>query len=173
MQDDISVVVQVKKGNKNAFETLLLKYEKFISRHVRNTIYASREDKEDIVADVFIKAYKNIHLYKEDFAFSTWIMRIAHYTCIDFIRKQSLRKMLRLDIDTHIEDERPIAVIDGSEIEYALLIKLTQYERSLLLMHYVDEMKYIEIALVLDKRPNNIAVQVLRAKQKIIKYYEK
>jgi len=86
--EDYEIVQQILGGNKDLFEKLERKYKKplshLISKMVRNT-----DDVEDIVQETFIRAYNNLRYYKKEFAFHSWLFKIASNLCIDFFAKKT------------------------------------------------------------------------------------
>ena len=88
-QDDLILVEQAKRGVEKAFSSLLNRYRDSIYfmllKMVNNT-----SDAEDLTIEAFGKAFRFIDSYTPDYAFSTWLFRIATNNCIDFIRKNTL-----------------------------------------------------------------------------------
>jgi RNA polymerase sigma-70 factor (ECF subfamily) len=86
---DIELVNKAKARDQQAFSTIMDKYRKSIYFTILKMIH-NRDDPEDLLMVTFSKAFKNIEHYKEDYAFSTWLFRIATNSSIDFIRKKKL-----------------------------------------------------------------------------------
>ena len=95
-------------GDQKAYAELMSRYKDSIYYMLLKMVN-NRDDAEDLTIEAFGKAFKNIKQYTPDYAFSTWLFKIATNNCIDFIRKK--RKML-LAIDRGIENE------DGQEISF-------------------------------------------------------
>jgi len=87
--EDLALLESIKRGNQDAFALLFKKYNKVWLSRIKFQIH-SKEDAEDLVSEIFLKVYQNIHSYKkEDSAtFKNWINQIAHHTMIDFIRNK-------------------------------------------------------------------------------------
>ena len=83
----------VNDGAQQAFAELMERYKKpvyhMILKMVRNV-----DDAEDLTIEAFAKAFKNLHRFKKDFTFSTWLFRIATNNSIDFIRKKKLETLV-------------------------------------------------------------------------------
>jgi len=168
MNEDAKYIQKVLKGEKDAFRPVMKKYTKRLMAYVRNMLFVTHEDCQDIVASVFAKAYFKIHLYNPAFAFSTWIYRIAHNECVDFLRKN--KKISWVQLQDTIPAKDVLYEIEGREVIQSILANVSEYERSILQMHFADQMKYEEIGSVVSKSPGTIAVHVLRAKKKLLAF---
>ena len=125
---------------------------------IYNFVYAQllhKERSEDLVSDVFIKAYTHYDSFDPSRAsVRTWLTNIARNTIIDEYRKKSGKDQVSLDdedsnIDPMYEDEYEIFQEDREKEVYKILSKLSDEERELLSMIYFQEMKNDEIAKVL------------------------
>ncbi len=86
-EQEKDLVEQAKQGSIQAFETLILTYEKMVYNIAFRMLQHS-EDARDISQEVFLKAYRSLENFDGKSKFSTWLYRIAVNTCIDEIRKQ-------------------------------------------------------------------------------------
>ncbi len=145
-----------------------------ILKMVRNV-----DDAEDLTIEAFAKAFKNLHKFKKDFTFSTWLFRIATNNTIDFIRKKRLDTM---SLNTSFKDDNGDAVtIDvqdknlnpQEEAIKAQKIALVQmfvnklpakYQR-LVKLRYFDELSYEEIARELEAPLGTVKAQLHRARE--------
>ena len=93
-------------GDERAFAELMERYKNpvyhMILKMVRNV-----DDAEDLTIEAFAKAFKNLHKFKKDFTFSTWLFRIATNNTIDFIRKKRLETY---SLNTSFSDDSGEAV---------------------------------------------------------------
>ena len=89
--EDDGFVVRALKGDESAYKDLMNKYDRPIYFHVRKMI-KEKELVEDLVQEVFMKAFKNLSTYSNEYAFSTWLYRIATNHTIDYLRKKKLHK---------------------------------------------------------------------------------
>ena len=87
-KQDLRWIRKVKKGNKKAFEKLVLKYQKIIYSTVCKMIL-NHSDTNDIVQDTFVKAYMNLHRFDENFPFYPWLYRIAINNTLNYQMKTS------------------------------------------------------------------------------------
>ena len=81
-------IVEMVIKDPNSYKYIIERYEKKLLGYIRRILFVSKEDAEDILQDVFIKAYKNINSYDSKYSFSSWIYRIAHNESVSFLRKK-------------------------------------------------------------------------------------
>ncbi len=100
---DLSLVRRVQRGDKGAFDALVLKYQhkvvKLVMRYVRNPAEA-----EDIAQEAFIKAYRALPQFRGDSAFYTWLYRIAINTAKNAVVSRD-RSPIDFDLDLQNTDE--------------------------------------------------------------------
>ena len=91
MDSDAELIAAVLKGDTASFEPLVVKYQPRVFASARR--YARRESEvEDIVQEVFIKAFQKLSTYRGDAPFEHWLMRLAVRTCYDFLRVHQRNK---------------------------------------------------------------------------------
>ena len=90
--EDDGFVVRALKGDESAYKDLMSKYDRPIYFHIRKMI-KEKELVEDLVQEVFMKAFKNLSTYSNEYAFSTWLYRIATNHTIDYLRKKKLQTL--------------------------------------------------------------------------------
>lgn len=137
------------------------------------------QDAEDLTIEAFGKAFKNLHQYTPDFAFSTWLFRIASNNCIDYMRRQK-RRVLSLnnvegsDDKRELADQIPSDTLDPEETfirEQKLetmrqvVEKLKPHYRKLIELRYFKEFSYEEIANELDLPIGTVKAQLFRARE--------
>jgi RNA polymerase sigma factor (sigma-70 family) len=136
-------------------------------------------DADDLTIEAFGKAFRNLHQYTPDYAFSTWLFKIASNNCIDFIRK---KRKDTLSIDRPYEDE------DGNDLSNNLpsntpdpeenfikqqkinlmrevVEKLKPHYRTLIDLRYFKEYSYEEIAQELNLPIGTVKAQLFRARE--------
>ncbi|MEJ2003406.1 MAG: sigma-70 family RNA polymerase sigma factor [Cyclobacteriaceae bacterium] len=168
----------VDDGDEQAYAKLMERYKRpvyhMILKMVRNV-----DDAEDLTIEAFAKAFKNLHRFKKDYTFSTWLFRIATNNAIDFIRKKKLETM---SLDTSYHDDNGEAVqidvedknlnpqekaIKAQKIELIQLFvtKLPSKYQRLVRLRYFEELSYEEIATELDAPLGTIKAQLHRARE--------
>ncbi|HRS18637.1 MAG TPA: sigma-70 family RNA polymerase sigma factor [Bacteroidales bacterium] len=176
-KQDIVLVEQALQGSQKAYAELLDRY--------RDTIYfmllkmvKNKNDAEDLTIEAFGKAFKNLEQYTSDFAFSTWLFRIASNNCIDFLRK---RKAVTISIDDNYEkdDYEYSFNIESSElnpeenfiksqnsVQLAEIVKtLKPRYRELIELRYFKEYAYEEIAQQMNLPLGTVKAQLFRARE--------
>jgi RNA polymerase sigma-70 factor (ECF subfamily) len=93
-KSDEQLITQALQGNRNAWLSLLKRYEKLIYNYgMRMT--GKNEDALDLMQEVFISVFRNLSTYRGEGSFKSWMFRIAHFRCIEFYRRK--RPMQGLD----------------------------------------------------------------------------
>ena len=138
---------------KKAFEVIVATYSQQVYWQIRKMVI-NHDDADDILQNVFVKAWTNLHNFRGDAKLSTWLFKIAINESINFINKEKQRNHLNADADdsfllTNIEAD---SFFDGDtlQIEFQKAIaKLPEKQRLVFNMRYFDEMKYEEISEIL------------------------
>ena len=176
-QEDLELVAKAKEGDQNAFSKLMARYRDSIFFMVLKMVH-NRDDAEDLTIEAFGKAFNSINNYSADYAFSTWLFKIATNNSIDFIRKKRLQTTSLDQTSTTDDGETtPIAVRDHAPDPEETVIKeqraakireaieqLSPKYRSLIELRYLDELSYEEIAEKLDLPLGTVKAQLFRAK---------
>ena len=138
------------------------------------------EDAQDIVQDIFIKAYENLRSFDATRRFSPWVYRIAHNEFINEIKKRQSRKTtFTMDFDTlfpHLQaaERADTAALerDTREMLEKHLEKVDPKYREPLILYYIEGMDYREIAEIMHLPTSTVGVRLARARtilQKIAK----
>ncbi|UYZ61448.1 RNA polymerase sigma factor [Hymenobacter weizhouensis] len=168
----------VEQGDEKAYAELMQIYKKPVY-HVVLKMVRNPDDAEDLTIEAFAKAFKNLHKFNPEFAFSTWLFRIATNNCIDFIRKNKIKTM---SIDSAIKidngDEITIDFRDQNlnpqetaiknqkiEIMQHVVSRLPEKYQRLVTLRYFDELSYEEIAQELKAPLGTVKAQLHRARE--------
>ena len=176
---DSEVIKDVLKGDIDAFEILVIKYQKktfgFCFKMLKD------EDKAIEAAHLsFIKAYENLSRFRMDSSFSTWFYRIAYNICLDQLRYD--KKIVRSDITETNEDWAPHEINAGldylstSERKKYLdlaLKKLDPQEKALIFNYYEEEMSINELSEISGLSGSNVKIRLFRARKKLYRELEK
>jgi len=180
LQDDHWVVLAV-KGDEKAYSELTQKYQKPLYFHVRKMIRNS-DFAEDLVQDIFLKAFKSLKNYKNDYAFSTWLYRIATNHTIDYLRKKKLETLsIHADDsdDTHatiqLADEdsftdEPMIRRERKNKVHEAIGQLPEKYREVILKRHIEEKSYQEIAEEMDVPLGTVKAHIFRARELLYKY---
>lgn len=89
--DEAAVIRAVQHGDQDAFEQLVRAYDQSVLRLAMNLL-RSAEDARDVYQEAFLRVYRNIHTFRFDCSFHTWLYRIVTNLCLDHMRKRKVRK---------------------------------------------------------------------------------
>ena len=89
--DEAALIRAAQRGDHYAFEQLVMSYDQAVLRLALNLV-RSPEDASDIYQEAFLRVYKNLHSFRFDCSFHTWLYRIVTNLCVDHLRKRRVRK---------------------------------------------------------------------------------
>lgn len=172
-------LVRLSLDDPEHFLCLIKRYESKLLYYIMRVSKFGRDDAEDVLQDVFIKTYYHLNEFDSDLKFSSWIYRIAHNQTISEIRKKTARPFVSLekeDIDK-LEDVFDITheidnSFDRQKIDQALSLLDEKY-REVLVLRFLDEKDYIEIADILKKPISTVGNLILRGKKLFKEEYQK
>jgi RNA polymerase sigma-70 factor (ECF subfamily) len=181
-QIDYAVVQRAIGGDQSAFKILFDKYRQPLFFHILKLV-RDREVIEDLLQEIFLKAFDNIASFNPDYAFSTWLYRITTNHSIDFLRKKKL-KTFSLDEPVQTRDgTMSIEVEDESQVTDDLIIRkqrsvilrealdsLPVKYRDIIKMRHVEELSYQEIADLLNLPLGTVKAHIFRARELLYKY---
>jgi RNA polymerase sigma-70 factor (ECF subfamily) len=165
-------LAQFSAGNIEAFEELISRYEKKLSRYISRIANFSEEENEEILQEIFIKVWKNINSFSVDLKFSSWIYRIAHNETISIFRKAKSRgisEQVELTDELFIPDKIDFVKefdekISSQNIQNVLL-EMDTKSREILVLKFLEEQNYEEISDILKLPLGTIATRINRAKK--------
>ena len=168
----------VDNGDEKAYAELMHIYKKPVY-HVVLKMVRNQDDAEDLTIEAFAKAFRNLHKFNPEYAFSTWLFRIATNNCIDFIRKNKIKTMsidsaIKVDngdeitIDFRDNDLNPAEhAVRNQKIEIMrhVVSRLPDKYQRLVSLRYFDELSYEEIATELKAPLGTVKAQLHRARE--------
>jgi RNA polymerase sigma-70 factor, ECF subfamily len=113
--DESSVIRAVQAGDQDAFEQLVRAYDQCVLRLALNLL-RSPEDARDVYQEAFLRVYRNIHTFRFDCSFHTWLYRIVTNICLDHLRKRKVRREESAVVET---PDGPVDRMDSFEHEAA------------------------------------------------------
>ncbi|MCQ4726786.1 sigma-70 family RNA polymerase sigma factor [Anaerotignum faecicola] len=168
---DYELVQECINGDTFAFEELLGRYKNLVYSVVLRMVNDS-EDANDIAQEVFIKVYKNISKYSPEFKFSTWIIKIATNSVIDFRRK---KKPECIDIDDMVFEPSGNETPETSYIEgegkrelSSAIEKLPDMYKVPIVLYHIEDMSYQEISEAVGISLSKVKNRIFRGR-KILK----
>ena len=175
-QFDVRLVERAKKDDQAAYAQLMDRYREAIYYMLLKMVN-NASDAEDLTIEAFSKAFKNLEQYTPNFAFSTWLFKIASNNCIDFIRK---KRIDHISLDREIGDRDRASNIIMAEVpdpeedlikkQKATLMRsvvttLKPRYRDLVELRYFKEYSYEEIADELNLPLGTVKAQLFRARE--------
>ena len=180
IEDDVLVKGAV-SGSEKSYKKLVEKYEQPLYFHIRKMI-KEQELLEDLVQEVFIKAFKNLNSYSNEYAFSTWLYRIATNHTIDYLRKRKLQTLSINDPLKTKDGEMEVQLPDNSFATDSRIIKkerkailtkaieeLPEKYRMVIEMRHMEERSYQEISEFLDIPLGTVKAHIFRARELLYK----
>ena len=175
-QRDFTLVQKANKGDQKAYAELMDRYRDAIYFMLLKMVNNS-SDAEDLTIEAFGKAFKNIQQYTPNYAFSTWLFKIATNNCIDFIRKKKANTVSLDETDDEgdkaphdimapiLDPEEEMIKIQKSKILRNIVSKLKRRYRKLIELRYFKEFSYEEIAEELELPIGTVKAQLFRARE--------
>jgi RNA polymerase sigma-70 factor (ECF subfamily) len=173
------VQAALEKGEQMAYSELMKNYRDslyFMMLKMTN----NPQDADDLTIEAFGKAFRNLKQYTPDYAFSTWLFKIASNNCIDFLRKKKMNDAISLDNGDKEEGTDDLAdiihsptrtpeeeIIRQQKIQALrdVVDKLKPHYRRLIELRYYEEFSYEEISQQLDIPVGTIKAQLFRARE--------
>ena len=174
---DEEIARLVQYGDTEQFGLLMERYESKLLRYGRKFL-SDRENIEDLVQDIFIKAFQNIKGFDASKRFSPWIYRIAHNTFVNALKKNS-RTPFMIELDTlvsHPVYEDP-GETEREQSELKLMINkslesISPKYKEVLILYYLEDLDYKEISEVLQVPTGTVGIRLRRAKEALKEVYK-
>ncbi len=178
-QSDLALVERVQRGDRSAFDVLVLRYQhkvlKLVMRYVRDAMEA-----EDVTQDAFLKAYRALPSFRGDSAFYTWLYRIAINTAKNSL-VSSKRRPIEYDLDLQDseqyqmharlkDDETPENLLLTDEIRATVdgaMAELPEDLRTAIVLREIDGLSYEDIAVAMDCPVGTVRSRIFRAREAI------
>lgn len=178
---DDKFVFEALKGNESSYKQLVDKYQKPLYFHIRKMI-KEKELVDDLVQEVFMKAFHNLSSYSNEYAFSTWLYRIATNHTIDYLRKKKLQtlsinepyKTKDGDMEIQLPDnsfatDSPVIKKERKQIVQHAIQNLPEKYRQVIEMRHMEEKSYQEISEILDLPLGTVKAHIFRAREMLYK----
>ena len=179
--EDDKYVAEALSGKEESYKKLVDKYQKPLYFHIRKMI-KEVELVEDLVQEVFMKAFHNLSTYSNDYAFSTWLYRIATNHTIDYLRKKKLQTLsinepyktkdgemeIQLPDETYLTDQ-PVIRKQRKQIVQQAIDDLPEKYKAVIEMRHMEEKSYQEIAEILDLPLGTVKAHIFRAREMLYK----
>jgi RNA polymerase sigma-70 factor (ECF subfamily) len=171
---DQVLVIRAREGDYDAFEELFGRYRTLVYRFAYQ-MTSRRDDAEDMVQEAFVRAYQNLHRYRDEAKFTTWLLRIVANLCTDQARMATRRTNLEqreaagaLEWMTLGTPDDPVNNLEQDRQKVALrkaLSALPTHHRTMIVLRDLEERDYPEIAGILGCTVGGAKLRVLRARR--------
>ncbi|EOC99854.1 RNA polymerase sigma factor [Caldisalinibacter kiritimatiensis] len=180
MEDkEYKLIKKCKKGDINAFQELIKKYDK-TAYNIALKMLKNPEDAMDMSQEALIKIYKSIKTFNYKASFSTWLYRIVVNTCLDFLRKKK-EKVYSLDNPIKVEDNEinrevkdesntPENILDKQitkELIHQCINELDDIYKTVIILRDIQGFSYEEIGNILDCSLGTVKSRISRARKKL------
>ena len=180
--DEAALIRSAQAGDTEAFERLVERYDQSVLRLAMNLL-RSPEDASDVYQEALLRVYRNLHSFRFDCSFHTWLYRIVTNLCLDHLRKKKVRKLEPVVLQTedgvvdrlaNVADERsagdPQRTLLSRELKERIertLANLTARERMVFEMRHYQGMRLKAIGEVLGTSEEAAKNCLFRATQKM------
>ena len=157
---DAHLLARIARGDAAGFEALVVRYQdRFYS--VARRMLGSGQEAEDAVQRAFLRVLQKAETYRPPWKGSTWLYRVLTNVCVDAWRKRRRETLALARWEPPRRADRPPG--DSSSVEAALL-RLPAEARAIVLLRYVDDVPYREIARIRGVSVNTVKSQLRRGK---------
>ena len=177
MELSVEIIDAWRRGDKKAYELIVRQYGGGVLGYLVK-MCRNKEMAEDCFQQTFLKVYEKSHTFKgQGGCFKSWLYRIATNAAFDGLRKEKTRAVFSLNQDNYNDCEAAtIDIIDNSnnpsshadrkelaELVRGLISKLTEKQRTILILAYYQKLSYAEIAEVMNCSKGTVKTQMFRA----------
>ncbi|MFC4263288.1 RNA polymerase sigma factor [Ferruginibacter yonginensis] len=176
LQEDMELLLQFKNEatKERAFTAILKKYQEKLYWHIRRMV-VGHEDANDVLQNMFVKAWKGLENFREDSQLYTWLYRIATNESLTFLEQQKRRSTVSMsDEDTGLSNKvKADSNFDGNKLEWKLQLAIQQLpekQKAVFNLRYFEEMPYNEMSTVLETSEGALKASYHHAVKKIEDY---
>ncbi len=183
--DDKELVRRAKSGDTYAFDDLVRKY----SRRIYSLVYnmtSNKEDTDDLLQDIFAKAYRSLKGFRGKSSFYTWVYAIATNMTLNFLKKRNRRRTLSLDdVDLAIDKDEdfirttsksnPVREVNILELQERLnnaLMRLSDDHRAVVTMYDIQGIPHAEISRILGVSEGTVRSRLFYAHRQLQTYLD-
>ena len=165
------LIIRSKNGDEQAFTELILSIKNDLYRIGKSRL-ADDSDINDAIQETMINAYKHLKKLKDISSFKSWIIKILINECNKIYKKTNKKEKILEKIKNEKISDNSINSIN-SQIDFEILIGCLNYEEKLIIaLYYNSKYSCNEIAKILNMNINTVKSKLVRAKEKVKKYYK-
>jgi len=175
---DARLVEEVRHGDQDAFGQLVLRYEQRLIRVIVRFV-TDRELARDLAQETFLRAYERLDQFDPSRRFGPWLFRIGVNLTLDYLRKQKRRGRWKLFSEGGRDKPPEIATADPRQREdlaqevRAVLEKLPEHYRSVLVLRDLENFSTSEVAAIMNRKEPTIRWRLAEARSRFAKQWEK
>ena len=175
---DNDLIKLIRQEDSERYAEIIERYQGKLFAYLYRLV-GTRDEAEDLLQDVFIKAYRNLQSYDAERKFSSWIYRIAHNEAVNHIKRRSLKRFIPWEDVTATKDKLEMSSVEedaqvnwirketSQEVDQAINRLPFKYKQVLVLRYYSDK-SYEEISVILGRPVNTVGTLINRAKKKLL-----
>lgn len=171
-ETDAQLIAECRGGDVEAFGRVYSRYERAIYRHAFYLL-GQREDADDVKQETFLRAYRSLTSFRNDYNIRSWLYKICSNLCCDLLRRRRSRPQIPMDCE---DTERftagdalandPVRIAERSDTVAAVLHVLQSMpvpQRQAITLYLLDGFDYDQIAVILGCARGSAKMRVLRA----------
>ena len=177
-RSDQELVEDFQRGNESSFNELVLRYQERIYWVARRFVQ-DHDNADDVVQDVFCRAYEGLGKFRGESGIYTWLYRITVNLALNAVRRQRVREFFRIDEILDVKDEhgeQPDEHLEKKEqkqlIEQAVA-QLPEKQKAVFILRYYDEMPYEEISKIMKTTVGGLKANYFHAVRKVGAYIKR
>ncbi len=180
--EDSETIKEALRGDQSAYEKLMRKYHDAIYMLIYRMV-REKSEVEDLTQEAFIKAFASLKTFNNEYAFSTWLYKIATNNSIDYIRKKKLqpisldkpvdseRDQYTYEVpDTTYEPDKPLIERQKTKLLDEAINALPEKYRRVIILRHKEERDYREIAKILQLPLGTVKAHLFRARELLNKH---
>jgi RNA polymerase sigma-70 factor (ECF subfamily) len=159
--DDEALVIASREGDEKAFGELVKRYQQFVIRQAYGYL-GDNDSARDAAQDIFIKAYEGLPYLENGRIFKSWLYRIGRNHCLNLVHRRKIEEDHRVIPEETCNPNTDLKLVIRKQIGY-----LAEKDREILILRYYQDLKYEEIADLLNIPLSNVKARLHRAKQSL------
>lgn len=181
-KEDFAIIARAIEGDQKAYKELMTRYQSQIFSLMYRMIHSTAEA-EDLVQEAFMKAFTSLQNFNYEYAFSTWLYKIATNNCIDHLRK---KKLQTFSIDAPVSYKDTTYSIEIPDLTYypdkemmrnernsiikAAIDDLPEKYKMVIFLRHSEELSYEEISAMLKIPIGTVKARIFRAREMLNKF---
>ncbi|MDZ7269375.1 MAG: sigma-70 family RNA polymerase sigma factor [candidate division KSB1 bacterium] len=176
-KSDAPLIARALAGDQKAYAELMARHRGPLYNLLHNMVH-NREEAEDLLQEAFMKAFAALHTFNREFAFSTWLYKIAINTTIDHLRKKKLQtysldkpiqssegELKREYADVHAITDNELLSTEKSSLIAQAIAELPPRYREAIILRHTEEKSYEEIAQITGVPLGTVKARIFRARE--------